>query len=115
MCIGGVFGGQDSGVTDTTKSLFSGIAYFHPVYIRKTSKRHGLKTEPVSVLNAEPIPNYLYALKRAVLLRQELCGAKTEGLITDIYPQPVEPVEVWLNYKRMFALMGKDNRTSKDR
>ena len=109
MCIGGVFGGQDSGVTDTTKSLFLESAYFHPVYIRKTSKRHGLKTEASFRFERGADPGItLYALKRAVLLMQELCGAKTEGHITDIYPQPVEPVEVWLNYKRMFALMGKD-------
>ncbi len=109
MCIGGVFGGQDSGVTDTTTSLFLESAYFHPVYIRKTSKRHGLKTEASFRFERGTDPgNTLYALKRAVLLMQELCGAKTEGLVTDTYPQPVEPVEVWLNYKRMFALMGKN-------
>lgn len=109
MCMAGVFGGAKSGVTESTTSVFLESAYFHPVFIRKTSKRHGLKTDASFRYERGADPNMtIYALKRAALLIQELCGAKIEGNITDLYTNPVENVKVDLNYNRMFALMGKN-------
>jgi len=109
MCIGGVFGGLQSGVTEKTTSIFLESACFNPTFIRKTSRRHGLKTDASFRFERGADPNAtLYALKRAVLLMQEICGARVEGTLTDLYPQPVQPAEIDLNYKRMFALMGKD-------
>lgn len=109
MCIGGVFGGLQSGVTEKTTSIFLESAYFHPTFIRKTSRRHGLKTDASFRFERGADPNAtLYALKRAVLLMQEICGARVEGSIVDIYPRPVSPVETDLNYQRMFSLMGKN-------
>lgn len=109
MCIGGVFGGLQSGVTEKTTSIFLESACFNPTFIRKTSRRHGLKTDASFRFERGADPNAtLYALKRAVLLMQEICGARVEGTLTDLYPQPVQPAEINLNYKRMFSLMGKD-------
>lgn len=109
MCIGGVFGGLQSGVTEKTTSIFLESACFNPTFIRKTSRRHGLKTDASFRFERGADPNTtLYALKRAVLLMQEICGARVEGTLTDLYPQPVQPAEINLNYKRMFSLMGKD-------
>lgn len=109
MCMAGVFGGAKSGVTEQTTDVFVESAYFHPVFIRKTSKRHGLKTDASFRYERGADPNItLYALKRAVLLMQEFCGARVEGNIVDQYPAPVQNVKVDLNYDRMFALMGKN-------
>ena len=109
MCIGGVFGGLQSGVTEKTTSIFLESACFNPTFIRKTSRRHGLKTDASFRFERGADPNAtLYALKRAVLLMQEICGARVEGTLTDLYPQPVQPAEIDLNYQRMFSLMGKD-------
>ncbi|HOO42390.1 MAG TPA: phenylalanine--tRNA ligase subunit beta [Bacteroidales bacterium] len=109
MCIGGVFGGLESGVTEKTTSIFLESACFNPTFIRKTSRRHGLKTDASFRFERGADPNAtLYALKRAVLLMQEICGARVEGTLTDLYPQPVPATSVDLNYQRMFSLMGKD-------
>lgn len=109
MCIGGVFGGLQSGVTEKTTSIFLESACFHPNFIRKTSRHHGLKTDASFRFERGADPKAtLYALKRAVLLMQEICGAQVEGQIVDLYPSPVNPARIELNYKRMFSLMGKD-------
>ena len=109
MCIGGVFGGLNSGVTGNTTSVFLESAYFHPSFIRRTSKRHGLKTDASFRFERGTDPNAtLYALKRAVLLMQEICGAYVEGKIVDLYPDPVIPARIELNYNRMFSLIGKN-------
>ena len=109
MCIGGVFGGLGSGVTDKTTSLFLESAWFHPTFIRRTSKRHGLKTDASFRFERGTDPDAtIYALKRAALLMQEICGARVAGRIIDLYPEPVVPVKVELNYSRMFSLMGKN-------
>ncbi|MDD2537810.1 MAG: phenylalanine--tRNA ligase subunit beta [Bacteroidales bacterium] len=109
MCIGGVFGGLHSGVTENTTSIFLESAYFHPACIRRTSKRHGLKTDASFRFERGADPDAtVYALKRAVLLMQEICGACVEGGIADLYPRPVKPARIVLNYDRMFSLMGKD-------
>ena len=77
MCIAGVFGGIDSGVTESTTSLFLESAYFNPVYIRKTAKRHGLSTDASFLFERGTDPNMpVYALKRAALLIKEVAGGK---------------------------------------
>ncbi|HOG24805.1 MAG TPA: phenylalanine--tRNA ligase subunit beta [Bacteroidales bacterium] len=109
MCIGGVFGGLGSGITEKTTSLFLESAWFHPAFIRRTSKRHGLKTDASFRFERGADPNAtIYALKRAVLLMQEICGARVAGRIIDHYPNPVLPARVKLDYARMFSLMGKN-------
>ncbi|MDD4920085.1 MAG: phenylalanine--tRNA ligase subunit beta [Bacteroidales bacterium] len=109
MCIGGVFGGLGSGVTEKTTSLFLESAWFHPAFIRRTSKHHGLKTDASFRFERGTDPDAtVYALKRAALLMQEICGARVAGRIIDLYPEPVSPVQVKLNYSRMFSLMGKN-------
>lgn len=109
MCIGGVFGGVNSGVTEETTSIFLESAYFNPSYIRRTSKRHGLKTDASFRFERGADPHAtVYALKRAVLLMQEICGAKVEGKMVDLYPVPVQPAGIALNYNRMFSIMGKN-------
>lgn len=109
MCIGGVFGGVNSGVTENTTSVFLESAWFHPTWIRRTSKRHGLKTDASFRFERGTDPNAtVYVLKRAVLLMQELCGAQVEGKIIDVYPHPVLPTRVTLDYDSMFSLIGKD-------
>jgi phenylalanyl-tRNA synthetase beta chain len=109
MCIGGVFGGLESGVTEKTTSIFLESACFNSTFIRKTARRHGLKTDASFRFERGADPNAtLYALKRAVLLMQEICGARVEGTLTDLYPKPVAPARVDLNYQSMFSLMGKD-------
>lgn len=109
MCLAGVFGGMESGVTEATEAIFLESAYFHPVFIRKSSKRHGLKTDASFRFERGADPNAtLYVLKRAALLMQELCGAHVEGAVVDLYPEPIQPAQVALNYQRMFSLMGKN-------
>lgn len=108
MCIAGVFGGQKSGVTEETKSVFIESAYFNPIFIRKTSKRHGLKTDASFRYERGCDPMItMYALKRAVLLIQELAGGEVYGEPYDIISEKIEKKVVDLNYARMEALIGK--------
>lgn len=107
MCIAGVFGGIESGVKDDTTSIFIESAYFNPVYVRKTSKRHGLKTEASFRYERGCDPNMTgYALRRAALLVLELAGGEIAGKIRESYPVPVEKKVVELNYARMESLIG---------
>lgn len=107
MCIAGVFGGLDSGVKEETTSIFLESAYFNPVSVRKTSKRHGLKTEASFRFERGCDPNMTeYALKRAALLVLELAGGEVVGPIRESYPKPIEKKVVELNYSRMEALIG---------
>ena len=109
MCIGGVFGGLGSGVTDRTTSIFLESAWFHPAFIRRTSRRHGLKTDASFRFERGADPDAtIYALKRAALLMQEICGARVAGRIIDRYPNPVLPARVELDYNTMFSLMGNN-------
>lgn len=108
MCIAGVFGGLDSGVKDETTSVFLESAYFNPTSVRKTSKRHGLKTDASFRYERGCDPAItLYALKRAALLVEELAGGEIVGKIEDVVSKPVEKKIVELNYARMEALIGK--------
>ena len=109
MCIAGVFGGQKSGVTHATKNVFLESAYFNPVSIRKTSQRHGLKTDASYRYERGCDPNITeWALRRAVSLIQELAGGEVCGEMIDIYPKPIEKPVVEVNFRRMFDLIGKD-------
>jgi phenylalanyl-tRNA synthetase beta chain len=109
MCIAGVFGGLDSGVTEKTTDIFLESAYFHPTWIRKTARRHGLNTDASFRYERGCDPNNtVYILKRAVLLIQELAGGQTCGEIVDIYPNPVPQARVELTYRRISALTGAE-------
>ena len=90
MCIAGVFGGIGSGVNAETKNIFLESAWFNPVSVRKTSKRHGLKTDASFRFERGTDPDMtVFALKRAALLIQEVAGGEISSEISDIYPSPV--------------------------
>ena len=108
MCIAGVFGGQQSGVTMQTRNIFIESAYFNPVSIRKTSKRHGLKTDASFRYERGCDPNItLWALRRAAYLVQQLAGGDLCGDIVDVYPQPIQRATVDIDFKRVADLVGK--------
>ena len=108
MCIAGVFGGIDSGVSDTTVNVFLESAYFNPVWVRKTAKRHGLNTDASFRFERGIDPDItLYALKRAALLIKELAGGEISSDITDIYPHRIEPFRFDISLARTNALIGK--------
>ena len=108
MCIAGVFGGEKSGVTMDTTNIFIESAYFNPVSIRKTSKRHGLKTDASFRYERGCDPNItLWAVRRAALLVKQLAGGEICGDIIDIYPEPIERKEVEINFQRVADLIGK--------
>jgi phenylalanyl-tRNA synthetase beta chain len=109
MCIAGVFGGEKSGVTHQTTRVFLESAYFNPTSIRKTSKRHGLKTDASFRYERGCDPNITpWALARAVKLMQELTGATIASEVVDIYPTPINRAEVDINYRRIFDLIGQE-------
>ncbi|GAB2705732.1 phenylalanine--tRNA ligase subunit beta [Mucilaginibacter koreensis] len=109
MCIAGVFGGADSGVTESTTNVFLESAYFNSVSVRKTSKRFGLKTDASFRFERGTDPDMtVYALKRAALLIQQLAGGTISSEISDIYPAPVQPFEVELSYRNTLRLIGAD-------
>lgn len=109
MCIGGVFGGQKSGITEKTTKVFLEGAYFNPVSIRKTSKRQGIKTdasfryERGVDINMTP-----FALKRAASLIVEMGCGRIASEVTDVYSKKIEPAVVDFNFKRANALIGKE-------
>ncbi|MDR2449758.1 MAG: phenylalanine--tRNA ligase subunit beta [Prevotellaceae bacterium] len=108
MCIAGVFGGLNAGVTGTATEVFLESAYFNPVWVRKTARRHGLNTDASFRYERGADPAItLYALKRAALLIQEVAGGTVVGKIADCYPQPVQPATVQLRFDRMARLIGK--------
>ncbi|MBN2639434.1 MAG: phenylalanine--tRNA ligase subunit beta [Bacteroidales bacterium] len=113
MCIAGVFGGVDSGVTEKTTSVFLESAYFDPKHVRKTSKRHALQTDASFRFERGADPNItLYALKRAALLIKELAGGTISSEIKDVYPNPVEAWDVEVKYDNVDRLIGnKIDRT----
>ena len=109
MCIAGVFGGLDSGVSDTTTNVFIESAYFNPVSVRKTAKRHGLNTDSSFRFERGIDPNMqVYAVKRAALLMKELAGGEISSEITDCYPAPIEDFRFDFSIPRAKALIGKD-------
>jgi len=109
MCIAGVFGGKNSGVTDATTSIFLESAYFNAVSVRKTAKRHGLKTDASFRFERGTDPDMtVTALKRAALLIRELAGGVIASAVSDIYPDPVAPFDVKVEYKGINKLIGAD-------
>jgi phenylalanyl-tRNA synthetase beta chain len=108
MCIAGVFGGLNSGVTERTKNVFLESAYFNPVTIRKTAKRHGLNTDASFRFERGIDPEtVVLAAKRAALLIQELAGGKL-SVITDIYPNPIPHQKVEVKFANINRLIGQD-------
>lgn len=107
MCIGGVFGGLNSGVKDSTTAIFLESAHFNPVYIRRSSTRHNLRTEAAKIFEKGSDPNIcLYALKRAAMMMVELAGGEIASQVVDIYPNPVTPKEVTCTYDYVNRLIG---------
>ena len=108
MCIAGVFGGIKSGITAASKNIFLESAYFNPVAIRKTSKRHGLKTDASFRFERGADPGItLWALKRASMLIKEIAGGSISSDIVDVYPNPVQKAKVDVNYNNINRLIGK--------
>jgi len=109
MCIAGAFGGNHSGVTENTTSIFLESAYFNPVSIRKTAKRHGLNTDASFRFERGIDPNITeYALKRATLLILEIAGGEIASDITDHYPVKIEDFEVRLSFDNARKLIGEE-------
>ena len=107
MTIAGVYGGKNSGVTDQTKNIFLESAYFNAVSVRKTAKRHGLKTDSSFRYERGTDPEItVYALKRAALLIQELGGGEITSEVSDLYPNPVKPFDVEVSYENIQSLIG---------
>ena len=109
MCIAGVFGGLDSGVTETTKNIFLESAYFNPVFVRKTARRHGLNTDASFRYERGCDPNTtIFILKFAALLVKELAGGTISSEIFDNYPVVMKPYPVEITYSRINSLIGKE-------
>lgn len=108
LCIGGVFGGKGSGVTETTTSIFLESAYFNPIAIRKTAKRHALNTDASFRFERGIDPSITkYALKRAAILIKEICGGKISSEIVEFHPNKAEDFQVFLNYENAYRLIGQ--------
>ncbi len=109
MCIAGVFGGYDSGVTEKTTSVFLESAWFNPTWIRKTARRHQLNTDASFRFERGADPNItIYALKRAALLIREIAGGTVSSEILDVYPDPIPDTRVTLRYRQLARLSGFD-------
>ncbi len=109
MCMGGVYGGMHSGVSATTKNIFLESAWFNPTSIRKTSLKHGLRTDAATRFEkGVDIGNTVNVLKRAALLIKEIAGGQIASDIIDVYPTPKEKIEVALKYHYLKKLSGKN-------
>lgn len=109
MCIAGVFGGKGSGTYDTTRNVVLESAYFHPTWIRKSARRHGLSTDSSFRFERGVDPNgTIYALKQAAILCKELAGGKISMDIKDVYPEPINDFKVSLKYSYVNGLIGKE-------
>lgn len=109
MCIAGIFGGKGSGTYETTRNVVLESAYFHPTWIRKSARRHGLSTDASYRFERGIDPNgTVYALKQAAILCQQLTGGKVSMQIRDVYPSPIENAHVSLSYGYVNALIGKE-------
>ena len=108
MCIAGVFGGKGSGTYETTKNVVLESAYFHPTWIRKSARRHGLSTDASFRFERGVDPNgTIYALQQAAILCQELAGGKVSMEVCDVYPEPMKNAVVELSYEYVHNLVGK--------
>ncbi|OPZ26121.1 MAG: Phenylalanine--tRNA ligase beta subunit [Bacteroidetes bacterium ADurb.BinA174] len=109
MCIAGVFGGLQSGVTEQTKDVFLESAYFNPTWVRKTARRHGLNTDSSFRFERGADPNNtVYVLKRAAMLIKEIADGEIEGDIRDVYPVKIEKTQVILPFQKVNSLIGKE-------
>ena len=109
MCIAGVFGGLESGVTESTENIFLESAYFNPISIRKTAKRHALNTDASFRFERGIDPNLTeYALMRAALLIKEIAGGEITSDVVDIYPKKIEDHLVFLNFDNATRLIGEE-------
>lgn len=109
LCIAGVFGGKNSAVSETTNSIFLESAYFNPVSIRKSAKRHGLNTDASFRFERGIDPSTTeFALKRAALLIKEIAGGEITSDIIDIYPKKIEDFPVFLNFDKTNKLIGQE-------
>jgi phenylalanyl-tRNA synthetase beta chain len=109
MCIAGVFGGKKSGVSENTNSIFLESAYFNPVSIRKTAKRHQLNTDASFRFERGIDPTITaYALKRAAILIQEVAGGEITSDVTDIYQKKIEDFAVFLNFDKAAKIIGQE-------
>ncbi len=109
MCIAGIFGGKGSGTYDTTTNVVLESAYFHPTWIRKSARRHGLSTDASYRFERGIDPNgIIYALKQAAILCKQLAGGKVSMEIKDVYPNPMADARVQLDYEYVDRLIGKE-------
>lgn len=109
LCIAGVFGGFDSGVTENTTSIFLESAYFNPISIRKTAKRHGLNTDASFRFERGIDPNITeYALMRAAILIKEIAGGIITSDLIDLYPKKIEDSQVFLSFEKTNKLIGQE-------
>lgn len=109
LCIAGVLGGKNSGVSETTSTIFLESAYFNSVSVRKTAKRHGINTDASFRFERGIDPNFTkYALKRAALLIQEVAGGYVSSDIDDVYPNKIEDFQVFLTYAKINQLIGQE-------
>ena len=108
MCIAGIFGGKGSGTYDTTQNVVLESAYFHPTWIRKSARRHGLSTDASYRFERGIDPNgTIYALKQAAILCKQLAGGKVSMEIKDVYPNPISDARVQLDFEYVDRLIGK--------
>ena len=109
LCIAGVFGGKNSGVTEQTKDIFIESAYFNPVSIRKTAKRHQLSTDASFRFERGIDPTITaYALKRAAILIKEVAGGEITSDVSDVYQKKIEDFTVFVNFKNVAKIIGQE-------
>jgi len=109
MCIAGVFGGDFSGVTENTSSIFLESAYFDPISVRKTAKRHGLNTDAsFRFERGVDIEMSEYALKRAAVLIKEIAGGEISSEVVDLYPKKPKERQVFLTFDKINFLIGQE-------
>jgi phenylalanyl-tRNA synthetase beta chain len=109
LCLAGIFGGKNSGVSETTTSIFLESAYFNPISVRKSAKRHQLNTDASFRFERGIDPTITeYALKRAALLIQEVAGGEITSDIIDIYPKKIENFPVFLNFNNAKKIIGQE-------
>jgi phenylalanine--tRNA ligase, beta subunit len=109
MCIAGIFGGKGSGTYENTRNIVLESAYFHPTWIRKSARRHGLSTDASYRFERGIDPNgQVYALKQAAILCKELADGQVSMQIKDVYPEPIEGSKVVLTYDYVNSLIGKE-------
>ncbi|MEL6485075.1 MAG: phenylalanine--tRNA ligase subunit beta, partial [Bacteroidota bacterium] len=109
MCIAGVFGGEYSGVTENTSSIFLESAYFDPISVRKTAKRHGLNTDAsFRFERGVDIEMSEYALKRAAVLIKEIAGGEISSEVVDLYPKKPKERQVFLTFDKINSLIGQE-------